>query len=72
MRKVYPLVTLLLIFVFSSLAFGREARLVRYPSYNNGRIAFTYDVRRDMEVAACRLVLEPGLDGPAAADSAQL
>src|SRR6266850_5315721 len=42
MRKVYPLVTLLLIFVFSSLAFGREARLVRYPSYNNGRIAFTY------------------------------
>ncbi len=42
MRKVYPLVTLLLIFVFSSLALGREARLVRYPSYNNGRIAFTY------------------------------
>src|SRR5216684_4351754 len=42
MRKVYPFVTLLLIFVFSSLAFGREARLVRYPSYNNGRIAFTY------------------------------
>jgi len=42
MRKVYPLVTLLFIFVFSSLALGREARLVRYPSYNNGRIAFTY------------------------------
>src|SRR5205809_3204107 len=42
MRKVYPLATLLLIFVFSSLAFAREARLVRYPSYWNGRIAFTY------------------------------
>src|SRR6266851_9566016 len=42
MRKVYPLVTLLLIFLFSSLAFGREAKLVRYPSYSNGRIAFTY------------------------------
>jgi tricorn protease len=42
MRKVYPLVTLLFIFVFSSLVFGREARLVRYPSYSNGRIAFTY------------------------------
>jgi hypothetical protein len=42
MRKVYPLVTLLFIFVFGSLVFGREARLVRYPSYSNGRIAFTY------------------------------
>jgi hypothetical protein len=42
MRKVYPLVMLLCIFVGSSLAFGREARLVRYPSYANGRIAFTY------------------------------
>jgi tricorn protease len=42
MRKVYPLLTLLLVLVFSSLVFGREARLVRYPSYSNGRIAFTY------------------------------
>jgi tricorn protease len=42
MRKVYPFVTLLTLVVFSSLALGREARLVRYPSYNNGRIAFTY------------------------------
>jgi hypothetical protein len=23
-------------------AFGREARLVRYPHYHNGRIVFTY------------------------------
>src|SRR5258707_5442882 len=47
MRKVYPLGTLLFVFVLSSLAFGREARLVRYPSYANGRIAFTYlgDIR---------------------------
>ncbi len=42
MRKVYPLVTLLSVFLLSSFAFAREAKLVRYPSYNNGRIAFTY------------------------------
>jgi tricorn protease len=42
MRKVYPVLTLLLVLVLSSLVFGREARLVRYPSYSNGRIAFTY------------------------------
>ena len=42
MRKVYPLVTLLCLFLLSSFAFAREAKLVRYPSYSNGRIAFTY------------------------------
>jgi tricorn protease len=42
MRKLYPLITLLFVCTFASLAFGREAKLVRYPSYNNGRIAFTY------------------------------
>jgi tricorn protease len=42
MRKLYPLATLLLVCLLSSLAFGREAKLVRYPSYHNGRIAFTY------------------------------
>ncbi|HYR75382.1 MAG TPA: hypothetical protein VEM96_06010 [Pyrinomonadaceae bacterium] len=42
MRKLYPLATALLVYTFASLAFGREARLVRYPSYSNGRIAFTY------------------------------
>ena len=42
MRKLSLLVTLLFILVLSSLAFAREARLVRYPSYSNGRIAFTY------------------------------
>ncbi len=32
-----------LFFLFSTLsAFGREARLVRYPHYHNGRIVFSY------------------------------
>jgi len=42
MRKLYPLALALFIFTFTSSAFGREAKLVRYPSYWNGRIAFTY------------------------------
>ena len=33
---------LVLILAGSSLAFGREARLVRYPHYHNGRIVFSY------------------------------
>ena len=31
-----------LILAMSSFAFGREARLVRYPHYHNGRIVFSY------------------------------
>src|SRR5438132_8631619 len=42
MKKLYSLITLLFVFAFSSMALAREAKLVRYPSYNNGRIAFTY------------------------------
>jgi tricorn protease len=46
MKKLYPVaVTLfvsLIIFAFASVVFAREAKLVRYPSYSNGRIAFTY------------------------------
>jgi tricorn protease len=46
MKKLYPVaVTLfvsLIIFAFTSVVFAREAKLVRYPSYSNGRIAFTY------------------------------
>ena len=42
MRRLYPLAIALLVCTFASLALGREARLVRYPSYSNGRIAFTY------------------------------
>ncbi|MGI8784117.1 MAG: S41 family peptidase [Acidobacteriota bacterium] len=32
----------LFLLLASSLAFGREAKLVRYPDYHQGRIAFTY------------------------------
>src|SRR6266404_3236354 len=42
MRKLYPFVIALLVSTFASLALGHEAKLVRYPSYSNGRIAFTY------------------------------
>src|SRR6266852_5465860 len=42
MKKLSLLVTLLLVCTFAPLAFGREAKLVRYPSYHQGRIAFTY------------------------------
>ena len=42
MRKLSLLAIALLVCTFASLAFGREAKLVRYPSYSNGRIAFTY------------------------------
>jgi tricorn protease len=33
---------LMLVLAASSIAFGREARLVRYPHYHNGRIVFSY------------------------------
>src|SRR5437870_2160603 len=42
MKKLYPFAIALFIFSLASPAFAREAKLVRYPSYNNGRIAFTY------------------------------
>src|SRR3982750_3074837 len=42
MRKLYPFAIALFVFYFTSAAVAREARLVRYPSYANGRIAFTY------------------------------
>src|SRR5260370_6236735 len=42
MKKLYPLAICLFIFALASFASGREANLVRYPSYHNGRIAFTY------------------------------
>ncbi|MEP6708428.1 MAG: biopolymer transporter Tol, partial [Pyrinomonadaceae bacterium] len=34
--------TLVLFLAGASFAFGREARLVRYPHYHNGRIVFSY------------------------------
>src|ERR1051325_3130332 len=42
MKKVYPLAIVLVVFTFASAAFAREAKLVRYPRYSNGRIVFTY------------------------------
>ncbi|HYW72097.1 MAG TPA: S41 family peptidase [Pyrinomonadaceae bacterium] len=42
MKKLYLLALALVVFTFTSAVFAREAKLVRYPSYSNGRIAFTY------------------------------
>src|SRR5262247_4848672 len=42
MKKLYPLTIALFVFMFTSMVFARESRLVRYPSYSDGRIAFTY------------------------------
>ncbi len=42
MKKTCILFAIGLFLVASISAFGREARLVRYPHYHNGRIAFTY------------------------------
>ena len=46
MKKLYPLAATLFVslfvFTFTSIVVAREARLVRYPSYHNGRVAFTY------------------------------
>ncbi len=41
MNKLY-VVAAALVLGLSSLAFGREAKLVRYPHYHNGRIVFSY------------------------------
>src|SRR5918994_4968575 len=41
MKKIF-LATLALIIGASSFALGREARLVRYPHYHDGRIVFSY------------------------------
>ena len=41
MKRLYALAFLLALFAPQSVP-GREAKLVRYPHYNNGRVAFTY------------------------------
>jgi len=41
MKKTYTL-ALLALLVFSASAFAKEARLVRYPHYHEGRVAFSY------------------------------
>lgn len=42
MKKLYPFAIALFVFASTSFVFAREAKLVRYPSYHNGRVAFTY------------------------------
>lgn len=43
MKKIYTLALFsLLLLSTAAVAFGREARLVRYPHYHDGRVAFSY------------------------------
>lgn len=42
MKRLYPVAVVLCLLSFASIVLAREAKLVRYPSYHNGRIAFTY------------------------------
>jgi tricorn protease len=42
MKKITALFAAALFLLVTISAFGREARLVRYPHYHNGRIVFTY------------------------------
>jgi tricorn protease len=42
MKKIQSLFFAVLFLVSAVSIFGREARLVRYPHYHNGKIAFTY------------------------------
>ena len=42
MKKTTTLFAAALFLVTAVSAFGREARLVRYPHYHNGRVVFTY------------------------------
>ncbi|HEY2962202.1 MAG TPA: S41 family peptidase [Pyrinomonadaceae bacterium] len=42
MKKTITLFAAALLLVAAISAFGREARLVRYPHYHNGRVVFTY------------------------------
>jgi tricorn protease len=42
MKNTITLFAAALLLVAATSAFGREARLVRYPHYHNGRVVFTY------------------------------
>ena len=42
MKRLYPVALAVCLLSFTSLVFAREAKLLRYPSYSNGRVAFTY------------------------------
>jgi tricorn protease len=42
MKNTIALFAAILFLISAASAFGREARLVRYPHYHNGRVVFTY------------------------------
>jgi tricorn protease len=42
MKRLYPVALAVCLLSFASIVFAREAKLARYPSYSNGRVAFTY------------------------------
>jgi tricorn protease len=42
MKRLYPVALAVCLLSFASIVVAREAKLVRYPSYSNGRVAFTY------------------------------
>src|SRR5258705_13979108 len=42
MKKTTTLFAVALFLVAGTSSFGRDARLVRYPHYHNGRVVFTY------------------------------
>ena len=42
MKRLYPVALAVCLLSFASIVLAREAKLVRYPSYSNGRVAFTY------------------------------
>jgi len=42
MKRTLTLFAITLFLLTSISALGREARLVRYPDYHNGRVVFTY------------------------------
>src|SRR4026208_205443 len=42
MKKTTTLFAAAMFFIAAVSVFGREARLVRYPHYHNGRVVFTY------------------------------
>jgi tricorn protease len=42
MKKAYLLLTLCVLLLLSAVANAKEARLIRYPHYQQGRVAFSY------------------------------
>ncbi len=61
MRKIF-LATLALLICTSSFGFRREARLVRYPHYHDGRIVFRYLGADENGQNVQRLTVNPARD----------